>query len=607
MRTNTDELVGMRVGSCTLERLLGVGGMSAIYLARQERPRRQVAVKLLRAASAASPDAWQRTLARFHREADAAAALDHANIVPIYEFGVESTGEGEIAYIVMPYLADGSLAGLLARQGPIGVPQAIIYLEQAAAALDYAHQAGIIHRDVKPSNLLLHPDGRLLLADFGVARALHGPQDADLTAAGMTMGTPEYMAPEQIRGERVGPTTDVYALGVVAYALLLGHTPFEAPALAAVGAAGIGGEQLAMRALLTRQLDEPPPPLRTQRASISPRLEEAVFWALAKDPTARPQTAGAFVRAAREGSRSGVLSAFFSKADALRASGFATSLPRFETLISTSLRSPSAQIQPVAYHAERDSRPYSMLAPAYGFANLGGPGDSSGAAPGPDAPTIHDLPLLGGRPAPEWPSPTRGPDKKRPVSLTKLLLITASVLLGCALLSGGIGAMGYLLQSIGPATGLSPTATATSQPTSTPQPTATAAPSVILTASPTSVTLACRSGKRSQTVTLTNKGQDTAQWAATQDGPQIVVNPTAGTLGPGKHQTVTLSSFGLSAHDSQGVLHLGIEGADGASVAVAYTVQGCLRSEGDNAQSVQSVAAHTDGNGGGHGHKRKDH
>src|SRR6516165_8317228 len=133
MRTNTDELVGTRVGSCTIDRLLGLGGMSGIYLAQQERPRRQVAVKLLRAASAPSPDAWALTLARFRREADAAAALDHANIVPIYEFGVEQTSEGDIAYLVMPYLADGSLATLLARQGPLPVPQAILYLEQEAA------------------------------------------------------------------------------------------------------------------------------------------------------------------------------------------------------------------------------------------------------------------------------------------------------------------------------------------------------------------------------------------------------------------------------------------------------------------------------------------
>jgi serine/threonine protein kinase len=580
----------MRVGSCTLERLLGVGGMSAIYLARQERPRRQVAVKLLRAASAPTAEVWARTLARFHREADAAAALDHANIIPIFEFGVEQAGEGEIAYIVMPYLADGSLGALLARQGPFSVPQTILYLEQAAAALDYAHQTGIVHRDVKPSNLLLHPDGRLLLTDFGVARTLHGSQDPDLTATGMTMGTPEYMAPEQIRGERVGPATDVYALGVVAYTLLAGQTPFEAPALAQVGATKSRYEQGEMRAILARQLNEPPPPLRTQRAGISSRLEEAIFWALAKDSTDRPPTAGTFVHAAREGSRSRALSAFFSmassKADALLASSFATSLPRFQSPASMP-RTPARSVE--------------------GFMD---PGDSSPTVPGPDTPTIRELPLLAGRPAPEWPSPTRGPEGKRPFSLAKLLLITAGVLLGCAFVTSGLGAIGYLLQSGGPSSSLSPIATATSQPTATPQPTATAAPSVILAASPTSVTLSCGSRKGSQaTVTLSNKGQDTAQWSASLQGPQIAVNPAIGTLGPGKRQTVTLAGFSLAGSDRQGTLQFIADGGDGANNAtavVAYTLQSCIRNSGGDTQSTQTVSAHSDGNGGKHGKKHED-
>jgi serine/threonine protein kinase len=561
--------------------------MSAIYLARQERPRRRVAVKLLRAASAPTPEAWARTLARFHREADAAAALDHANIVPIYEFGVEQTGEGEIAYIVMPYLADGSLGALLTRQGPFSVPQTILYLEQAAAALDYAHRAGIVHRDVKPSNLLLHPDGRLLLTDFGVARTLHGSQDPDLTATGMTMGTPEYMAPEQIRGERVGPTTDVYALGVVAYTLLAGQTPFEAPALAQVGATKSRDEQSEMRAILARQLNEPPPPLRTQRTGISPRLEEAIFWALAKDSADRPPTAGAFIHAAREGSRSRSLSAFFSmasgKADALLASSIATSLPRFQ---------PSASI------------PNTPARSVEGFMD---PGDSSPTVPGPDTPTVHELPLLAGRPTPEWPSPTRGPEEKRPFSLTKLLLITAGVLLGCALVTSGIGAIGYLLQSVGNSpSSLAPVATTTSLPTATPQPTATAAPAVILTASPASVTLSCSSGKRRQTVTLTNKGQDSAQWTASLEGPQISISPSAGTLDPGERKTVTLSGFSLAGSDRQGTLQFTADGADSTSAIVTYTLQSCIRSSDGDTQSIQSVSARTDGNSGKHGKKHKD-
>jgi serine/threonine protein kinase len=593
MLTHTDDLVGMRVGSCTLERLLGLGGMSAVYLARQERPRRQVAVKLLRATHAPDQDGWQRTLARFHREADAAAALDHANIVPIYAFGVEDTGAGEIAYIVMPYLADGSLGALLARRGPLDVPEALVYLEQAGAALDYAHQAGIVHRDVKPSNLLLHPDGRLLLADFGVARALRGALDANLSTSGMTVGTPEYMAPEQIRGEIVGPAADVYALGVVAYTLLGGHTPFEAPALARVGASADGGEQREMRALLERQVNEPPPPVRMQRAGLSPRLEEAIFWALAKDPSDRPPTAGAFVRAARDGSRSRVMTAFFSmtggRADGLLASGFAASLPRFA----------AATIPPLAFARGPDR-----------LGDFGDFGDSGATVPGPDTPTIHDLPLLGERPAPEWPSParTRGPNKRPPFSPTKLLLITAGVLLGCALMVGGVGALAYLLQGVSPVAGPSSTATGTSQPTMTPEPTATAMPSIILAASPTDVTLACRVGKGSQaTITLSNRGQDTAQWSASQDGPQIAVNPPAGTISPGKRQTITLSRSSFTARDSQGTLRFSADGAaDSASATVSYTVQGCLRASGDNGQAFQPLGAHVIGNGGKHGRKRED-
>jgi serine/threonine protein kinase len=597
MLTNTDDLVGTRVGSCTLERLLSVGGMSAVYLARQERPRRQVAVKLLRAASAPSAATWERTLARFRQEADAAAALDHANIVPIYEFGAESAEEGEIAYLVMPYLADGSLAALLARQGPLSVPQAIVYLEQAAAALDYAHQAGIVHRDVKLSNLLLHPDGRLLLADFGIARALHGPRDADLTISGVATGTPEYMAPEQVRGETVGPAADIYALGVVAYALLAGHTPYET--LIPVSMPGQSTDaQAQMRSVLARQLTEPAPPLRTKRAGVSPRLEETIFWALAKEPADRPPTAGAFVRAARESSRSRALSVFFSKADALLTSGFASSLPRFET--PTSLPPVGVPPAPVTPRVDRYSS--SDVTPAGGAAP---PPVASASMEGPDAPTIHELPLLAQRPAPEWPSSTRGPDEQRPLSLTKVLLIVATALVGCALLAGGAGAIGYVLSGANPLSSLP--AVATSHPTITPLPTATALPAVILSASPASVTLACRSGKRAPTVTLTNTGQGTAQWSATQEGPQIFVNPLSGTLNPGRRQTITLTSYSLFSQDGQGTLRFTADGAaDGASVS--YTLQSCLRSSGDNgdgvnadsAQISQGVAARNTVSGSGH-------
>jgi serine/threonine protein kinase len=619
MQTNTDELVGTRVGSCTLERLLGAGGMSAVYLARQERPRRQVAVKLLRAASAPSPEAWELTLARFHREADAAAALDHANILPIYEFGRESTRDGEIAYIVMPYLADGSLAMLLARQGPLSVAQAVIYLEQAAAALDHAHQAGIVHRDVKLSNLLLHPDGRLMLADFGIARALNGLDDTDLTASGTTMGTPEYMAPEQIRGDTVGPAADIYALGVTLYTLLAGHTPFQEPLLALVNpsnpssASKAGDARAETRALLARQLTAPPPPVRTQRAGVSPRLEEAIFWALAKDPADRPPTAGALAQAARDASRSRALSAFFSKADSFLAAGFAASLPRFETPTTAPVRpvEPVAQVTPsehrsAAAHADPpfgsppNPAAATLATPASGEDIRAQPEDSSATMAGPDAPTIRDLPLLAWRPMPEWPAPTRGADEKRPFSLTKLVLIVAVALLGCAFLAGGLGAIGFLLQ------GNANSPTSLSSVTPTGEPTATPQLTVALAANPSSVTFPCRGDERSQTVTLTNQGQGTAQWTATLEGPQISVNPATGTLDPGERKTVTLSSNVSLLQERQGIVHFTTQGVGDQSALVSYVVLSCLRGngdngDGDNADRAQSVSVQNNEKSGKHG------
>ncbi len=292
-----DPLIGTQLGSCVIERPLAEGGMGAVYLARQLSPRRLVAIKVLQPRLGASAEAQRLFLARFRREADATAALDHANIMPIYAFGEERG----VAYLVMPYLPDGSVADLLARHDRLPLDRALRYLEQTAAALDYAHRHGIVHRDVKPSNLLLHPDGRVLLADFGIARALdpqgltHPPArpaeddlvGATLTRADAVMGTPAYMAPEQAQGEAAGPAADIYALGAVAYTLLTGRPPFTGPDSASV---------------LQRQLTEAPPPLRDLRPELPPPVERVVAWALANAPAQRPPSASAFARALREAS-----------------------------------------------------------------------------------------------------------------------------------------------------------------------------------------------------------------------------------------------------------------------------------------------------------------
>src|SRR5690348_2011383 len=220
MTNNKADLVGQTLGTCTLEKLLGQGGMGAVYLAKQTRPARKVAVKVLRPHLSQQSQVYQEFLARFRREADVIANLEHINIMPIYEYG-EQDG---LAYLVMPYLTGGSLRDILARRGALPLSEVITYIDQTAAALDYAHAQGVIHRDLKPANFLLHADGRLVLADFGIARIMDTNATAfqTLTATGSMIGTPEYMAPEMARGEAIDYRADIYELGIVLFQLLSG-------------------------------------------------------------------------------------------------------------------------------------------------------------------------------------------------------------------------------------------------------------------------------------------------------------------------------------------------------------------------------------------------
>src|SRR5437588_5985088 len=161
---NAEALIGTVLGTCTLQRLIGQGGMGAVYLAQQSRPRRQVAVKVLLPAATLKPHQLAAFLERFRRETDAAASLEHPNIVPVHEYG-ERDG---LAYLVMPYISGGTLRDVMEREGAFALPKAVSYLEQVAAALDFAHQRGVIHRDIKPANILLTRDDRVLLTDFGL-------------------------------------------------------------------------------------------------------------------------------------------------------------------------------------------------------------------------------------------------------------------------------------------------------------------------------------------------------------------------------------------------------------------------------------------------------
>lgn len=285
---DSNELLGKTLGSCTLERLVGRGGMGAVYLAQQSRPRRAVAIKVLMPGSVLL-EGEQRAdfLTRFRREADAIAALDHVNIMPLYEYGEE----GQLAYLVMPYVTGGSLRDALEKQGKFSINEALPILEQAAAALNYAHERGIVHRDLKPGNILFHSDGRALLADFGLAKMIRGSNDLEaetltaLTTAGMVIGTPEYLSPEQANAMPIDQRADIYSLGIVLYQMLSGRLPFT-------GATPV--------AIAIKHMMEKPPSLSAINQAIPPRIEAVIMKAISKNPDDRYEHANDLVDAYRE-------------------------------------------------------------------------------------------------------------------------------------------------------------------------------------------------------------------------------------------------------------------------------------------------------------------
>ena len=283
MSNNFDNLNGKTLGTCILENLIGQGGMGAVYLARQIRPSRHVAVKVLLSNVTTNSSLYKEFLVRFRHEADVVARLEQINIMAIYEYG-EQDG---IAYLVMPYFPGGSLRDLLARNSALSLQEAAAFIDQAAAALDFAHAHGVIHRDLKPGNFLLSSDGRLVLADFGIARMLRDSDStfrAALTGTGAFLGTPEYMAPEMLNGEPIDHRADIYALGIVLFQMLSGQVPFRGNTPFAVA---------------TKHLQEPPPSLHQINPAIPPAVDSIIQTALAKKREDRYVSAGAMAQALR--------------------------------------------------------------------------------------------------------------------------------------------------------------------------------------------------------------------------------------------------------------------------------------------------------------------
>jgi eukaryotic-like serine/threonine-protein kinase len=254
-------------GRYRLEGRLGFGGMSTVHRALDERLERRVAVKLLAEHLAEDPT----FVSRFQREAQAAARLVHPNIVQVFDSGLDEPSHQH--FIVMEYIEGQSCAEILRDDGWVDVEEAASIIEQACEGLHYAHRHGVVHRDVKPGNLLRAREGEVKLADFGIAKAT---EQSSITQVGSVLGTAAYLAPEQARGEEAGPRADLYALGVVAYQLIAGRLPYEATSLT----------ELALK-----QQQEEPPTLDTLVADVTPELADAVAIALALDPRDRYATA----------------------------------------------------------------------------------------------------------------------------------------------------------------------------------------------------------------------------------------------------------------------------------------------------------------------------
>jgi serine/threonine protein kinase len=260
---------------------LGEGGMGSVYRAEQISLKRTVALKVLRPELSAEPG----MVLRFNAEAELAAKLSHPNTVTLFDFGQDADGS---LFIAMEYLEGQSLREVLSREGPLAPGRALAICEQLCASLADAHSRGIVHRDLKPDNVMLAQRGRLTdvvrVLDFGIAKLRDEQTDVvnrPMTRAGDLLGTPQYMAPEQIRGETVDARTDIYALGAMLYEMVTGRLPFEGPSVMAI---------------LSKHLTEAPVPPRERRPdlSISPALSQLIMEALDKDPARRPPTMDAF-------------------------------------------------------------------------------------------------------------------------------------------------------------------------------------------------------------------------------------------------------------------------------------------------------------------------
>jgi eukaryotic-like serine/threonine-protein kinase len=306
-------------GRYELGERLGFGGMSTVHLAHDRRLERDVAVKLLAEHLADDP----QFVSRFRREALAAARLVHPNIVQVFDFGLDDASGRH--FIVMEYIKGRSGAELLRDEGRLELHEAVFIVDQACRGLSHAHRHGLIHRDVKPGNLLRSEEGQVKLADFGIAKA--GDAVSRITQVGSVLGTAAYLSPEQAAGEEATPRSDIYSLGVVAYQLLVGRLPYEAQSLT----------ELALK-----QQREEPPLLDEYDAGIPRGVAQAVAKALEMNPRHRFQSADEF----REALAAGMAGKTFAPADRTEATSVFAGDPTSATQMAPATGAGARRLQP---------------------------------------------------------------------------------------------------------------------------------------------------------------------------------------------------------------------------------------------------------------------
>ncbi len=279
-------LIGQRIGQYEIVALLGEGGMAIVYRARQLNMQREVALKVIQSDPKSSKD----VVARFQREAHIIASFSHLHILKVFDYGqfyghhlrlidASIDPRAVMFYLAMELLTGGNLADRI-KEGPMSLASIVKVLEQIASALDYAHQRGVIHRDLKPKNVMFDQEGNAILTDFGIAKIVD--DELALTRTGLSMGTPLYMAPEQWQGKPADAQTDIYALGVIVYEMLTGSVPFKADT---------------PYAMANLHVNEPPPSLHSARPDLPQSVEQVVNKALAKSQQDRFASASEMVEA----------------------------------------------------------------------------------------------------------------------------------------------------------------------------------------------------------------------------------------------------------------------------------------------------------------------